>query len=731
MPAEEVDVRALSALGRIPDEDPSAIVSAVKYWVDGTEQQKWPRAMQYFENASYLLGSHLTRFFYTQGSGFGVHQFGVSDNSDFDVLIAKSADNKLIRPVETVTSMLTQNRPMGRVEPNSDLPEDEDAAALSTIVLDLLWERPLNMEARTREAALLGCMAGTVAIEIEFGATTLPIQIPKYKREIVKEPLLDEESEVEVQDGFETDFRRDIQARLWSYFHLTPDPGATSPDDMQWIARSSYEDIGWVKAMFNRQDPGYYPKHLEAISSPDNPSQSPLYWWTRLQDIIESPQYAMQGGGMLGSLLTDAGYAPGQTKFTVVDVRPTLEFPRGRTIIIAGGQLVFAGDSRCYIEDTDRPGQWKYPWRWHPYSFWGWFKMPGRFWHIALLSQLVPLQKKINAIDALVHANRTLMSIGQWLLPKHCKVPEGMMSGNPGQHVPYNHVQGMADPRPVDHKPLPQELLAERMQLSQSIDIISASGTVDSQLISASAARAGTLLNFLREEKLRSKSPMLQEFEAFLEGICQNILIEVQHGLVEEDPELTSRIRQAAREHSDMALGAFLGTSLRDHHAIKIDIASELLKSPEADATKALEYLQFKGGQVNPLENEGIIKAAGLDKYVKNPESSSVSMAKRLISRIVSGQIDGSRISPDMLGSLLMPGVAKASAMLPVFQRELLSDRFNSHPDPVKQLLHNLFFACEQLSMEEMMREFNIQMAMAGGMANAQEPAKPGAAPAQ
>jgi hypothetical protein len=717
----EYEISSLSALGRIPADDAEsaqALVSSLRYWLDAAEMAKWPRAMQIFENASYLIGNHLTRFYYTQASGFGIHQFGVTDSSQYDVLVAKTSDNKLIRPVETVSSMLTQNRPMGRAEPNSDLPEDEDAAALSSIVLDLLWERPLNMPAKTREAALLGCIAGTVACEVEFGPTQLPIEVPKFKTEKRRDEYLEEDVEVEVQDGFEAVFRNDIQARLWTFFHLTPDPAATCPDDMQWIARTSYEDIEWIREMFDFDSPGYFPEALDNIASPDSPSQSVLYWWVRMQDIIESPQYFQHGGGMSPhQMLTEAGFAPGQTKFTVVDVRPTTAFPRGRTLIMAGGQLIFAGDSRCFIDDG--AGQWKYPWRWHPYAFWGWFRLPGRFWHVPLLSQLLPLQKKINAIDALVHANRQFMAIGQWLLPKHSKVAEGMISGIPGQHITYTHVPGMSDPKPVDHRPLPAELLAERQQLEQSIDYIAASGVMDGANISASAARAGSMLGFLREEKLRSKSPMIQEFEAFLETISQNVLIEVQHGLTDEDPELSTRVRAAAREHSELAIQTFTGTSLRDHHSIKIDVASELLKSAEADANKALEFTQFVGGQLTPLEREGVQKAIGLNKFVKNPEASSVSMARRLISRIVGGQITADRVQGDMLYTMLMPGVAKASAMLPVFQRELLSDRFHSHSEEVKALLLDLFKACEVLNQQEMAQAFQMQLAMVQAQAAA------------
>ena len=162
----EFNTESIYALSRIPVdtfEAREALESAIVDIIGQLETVKWPRGLQYFENASFLQGNHLTRFYYTT-DGFGIHRFGTHDNSSFDSLIAKVADNRLIRPVESVVSLLTQNRPHPRVEPNSNTPEDEDAAALAEIVLDLVWDRPLNMQRVLREAAFVGCICGTAAI---------------------------------------------------------------------------------------------------------------------------------------------------------------------------------------------------------------------------------------------------------------------------------------------------------------------------------------------------------------------------------------------------------------------------------------------------------------------------------------------------------------------------------------------------------------------------------------
>jgi hypothetical protein len=664
----------------------------------------------YFENASYLSGNHLTRYYYSADSGLGIHQFGLHDRSVHDTTIAKVADNRLIRPVETVVSMLTEMQPEGRVEPGSDLPEDEDAADLSQLLLDLVWEKPLGMPKKIRQAAMVGTICGTVAMEIEYGPTDVPVEVPKFKIRKRKNPFADDEGqpdeiEEQVEDGTEVEFKSNIMARVWTPFHLNPDPSATCPEDMKWISRSSFEDVEWVKEEFNVDAEGYYPENLDGVGS-DSATKSPLFWWAKFQDILESPQYAQHGGGLTpNSFNVHGGSAPGQCIFTVIDVKPSRQHPRGRTLILASGKLLYCGDARAWSE--------KYPERWHPYAFWGWFQMTGRFWAIPLLSEIVPLQKKINAIDALVHANRQYMSIGQWMVPKHSKVPAGMTSGIPGADVKYTAIPGMSDPAKVKHEPLPAELLQERADLLQAIDYIAASGVTDGAQISKSAARSGVLLDFLRKEKLRSKSGMLQDFETFLETIAQNILIEFQLNMTQEDPDLTQRLAQAAREHSSLTIQTFVGASLRDHHAVKMDVASALMKSPEAQEQKAMDVLQYGNAQggLGPAEKQAVYKAIGFDKFIKNEENASVARARRLIRRIVTGQVED--LDPEKISSLTMPGVDSPRAMLPIFQRAILADKFNDYERPVKAALYALFEVYQKMNAAEQDRAFQMQLALA------------------
>jgi len=685
---------SLLALGIIPADDESgrlALTTAINRWVYGTQLAQWPRALQAFENASYLMGNHIARFYYDSSNGFGVSSGnnyvpgmpgGESDT------VPRTSDNRLPRAAEAMAGLLTETEPSPRVTPNSDSPEDEDAAALSEILLRLVYERPLNMPELLREACSIGAIFDGVIAESDYSETGERVEVPTMGAITQVDALTGEEVDVPVQTGSSIEARRDADVTMWTPLHITVDPAATNTKNITWVARTTFEDVDAIKARFvqnkdRTEEDGYFLKADDVVSQQSG-ANSPLFWYVRIQDLLASPQ-STYGGGLVSSLMNASGTLPNQTQFTVIDVRPSDQHPKGRTLVVAGGKLIYAGKARAWSE--------KYPWRWHPYSFWSWFKIAGKFFGMAMLSEIVPLQKRINAIDNLVQKNREYMAIGQWFLPKHSKVKLGMVGGMPGSQYEYTDVAGLSKPERVKNDPLPSDLFEERQNLVAAIEYISGTGTLDDQ-IAQSAARAGVVLDFLRNEKLRNKSPMLRSFEQFVENISQNVLIDMQLNLAQEDPVLTDRLRQAAREHSLLSIQAFTGASLRDHHAVEIDISSELRHSPEAAEQRATEFFQFAQGNVSPAERAGLLAAMRLDKFIKNEQDSSLQRARRMISRIQSGMVDA---------LLPMPRIDDPTVMAPEFQRACLSDRFNDYPDEVKQALLQGFdyYAAEAAAAEE------------------------------
>jgi hypothetical protein len=706
-------INSLLSLGTIPaktEDDRAALTRAIEMWVSGQTLAQWPRALQAFENTSFLLGNHVTRFMYDAGNGFGVSGGSVIGSAPGENLdnVPSTFDNRLPRAVESMVGLLTEIEPAPRVMPNSDSPEDEDASDLSEIVLNLVYERPLDMPALLREAATIGAIFDGAILETDYSETGERIEVPRLTFETQTNTITGDDEAVPVEDGTETVERRDENASVWTPLHITVDPGATRPSNLTWVARSTFEDVDAIRERLvqnaqRTEAQGYFLKADDEIAIIAG-SNHPLYWYTRIQDLLASPQNSF-GGGLAASLLNTQGALPNQTLFTVIDVKPTAAFPRGRTLVIAGGKLLYAGDARSWSE--------KYPWRWHPYAFWSWFQIPGKFFGMGMLSEIVPLQKRINSIDFLLQKNREFMAIGQWWIPKHTKVKLGMIGGLPGQQYEYTDVQGLGKPERVQNQALPSDLYEERQNLVSAIEYISGTGTLDDQ-VAQSAARAGVILDFLRNEKLRNKGPMLRNFEKFVEVASQNILIDLQLNLLAEDEDLTNRVKLAARDHSSLSIQTFTGASLRDHHAVTIDIASELRHSPEAAEQRATEFFQFAQGNVSPAERAGLLDAMRLSKFVKSEQNDSLQRARRMVARISTGMVEA---------FLPMDELDDASVMAPEFQRACLSDRFLDYPDEVKSALLKGFYFYNDIMKQEAQAQM-MQDLMMQGLAPSQMIAK-------
>jgi hypothetical protein len=457
---------------------------------------------------------------------------------------------------------------------------------------------------------------------------------------------------------------------------MNVDPAATDdPDSLTWIYRQNYVDIAQIQDEFNKKEEGYLPENLKGISDAEGYSY-PLYWWERIKDLIDSPDGGMRFGSRI--MGPSSGNAPNQTIMRVWYCKPNRYFPRGRTLITAGDSLIWHGDSLAYYPE--------YKWRWHPMSISRFWRIPGRFWGHSLVGALLPMQKRINAIDSLVQLNREYMSIGQWIVPRQAKVADGALSGVPGHRVNYTGT-AHGKPEKIDHQPLPAELIGERELMQRQIETLSGTQQMY-EMMGKSNIRAGVMLQFLQKQMMKSRSAMLQDYEVFLETIGQNILIEVSKNVTEQNSQLTSRIAAAARDHSNLSVRHFLGSDLRDNVRIKLDIASALQKSPEAKQERAVQLVQFLADRLDDAQLGLIFQELDLDDLATQI-SPDFERATRMVSQITQG--DFSVVSP-------MRGIDRSDIFMNVIKREMQSGRFDEYDDQIKQVL--VFLYDEYASME-------------------------------
>ncbi|MCI0422123.1 MAG: hypothetical protein L0312_23330, partial [Acidobacteria bacterium] len=408
-------------------------------------------------------------------------------------------------------------------------------------------------------------------------------------------------------------------------------------DDMSWVMREYYTPV--IALVDKYANPklqkelggvrnGWYWDNLTAVKEMDIQTL-PLWWWERFSDMVEGPGQGLWAG--------TPELWKGYTVVRVFDRKPNPKWPRGRTIMVAGDQVIY--DSPKSVGARAYDPRW--PWRWHPYVRFRWEGQQGSPYGRALVTKLLPPLKRINSIDTtLIMWSRTV-PIATWLAPKGAGIIEDIWTGRPGHVWEYDPVRTKGfKPEPVFPMPYPNQLLEERIMRLQQMEAIA--GTQDIlRGERPTGVNSATMIDILRKQALLSRSPILQAWDESLQLEGGFLLQEVSKH-VRDDPRYAERMRVLAREKkSTLTIRTFSGSDISDNTTVRVDTASMAFVSKEAREAKALEFLQYAAALVTlPFGiQQGILTELGL-KDMLNPAGPDVDRAKRMISWIKQGQFE-------------------------------------------------------------------------------------------
>ncbi len=654
------------------EKDVDRLSQAIDAHLQHARERKWSRAMQWFRNAAFLAGQHMDTFKYAQGGTFTQSTVVIPPRLQ-DAMSPQMVDNHVLRIVQANIAELTGTNPYPLIEPASLSPDDQDLAEIGKLILQVLWETPLRVPEKLRMLVGYLSVTGTAGAETLFGQMYGVEQ--KLKKELQDIPDL--VSGGTVKDWVETGepewvYKSGLNMRVWSGFHLDVNPDATSdPDSLTWICRTTFEDVTLMQEMFKGE--GFIKGALKGIG-PQDCSDDALWHWEQMKDLIDSPASDLPLALERGSRRSLSQCV----RVRMIDCRPNLEHPMGRTIIQVGGRVVYAGPSRSWSEE--------YPERWTPVRIARWWTLPGRFEGVPLISPLVPLQKRINALHAIIRLNRQHMGIGAWLLPKVCNVPEGFIGPMAGQNITYRPGPRGEKPERMEFQPLTPDVWEELAMCVSSMERIG--GIAGAQLSSSSspsAIRSGTMLDFGQRQALQSKSALMLDFEAFVGGLAQDILQEVARNMP-DDPELLRRVSVAARGLGDLAMERYKSLDLRDNVRVQIDLRSQMLQTPEAKKEAAATFLQFAGQNMTAIERAKVAQVMGLDE-LESQVSAQWKRATRMVERILQG---------DVSVAVVLEGVDDPALFGEVIRDAMLSERALTAPPESKQALQSLFDSYSQ-----------------------------------
>jgi len=629
----------------------SAIASFSEYQNKHATTQHWGRTLVNVENILFSSGRH-----YQDGIvGGKIHNSsptGVGTLTEVrDTLrnIPRPTNDILGRYIEPNISLLTENQPRPRVTAKSDRAEDGNAAELSELTLEYLWEA-LKLPRKHRELARIVIHCGVAWLEVFYDRGKIRrMKVPQTREEeeftmnlpgggslrvpVARQvPVVDERGRPVYTADKEFG---DVVANIVSPFELHFSDEHWW-EDIEWtlkeefmpmeVFRSRYADYARARGFTKRN--GWSLEEIDKVGGV-SVHTLPIWWWERISRIIE-------GSGPNFNIGTEDQWND-HVIIRTYDRKPSEKWPNGRTVIVANNVVIY--DSPKAVGARVYDARW--PERWHPYIRYCWEGMVGNIYGRSLVSKLLPKIKRINTIDtAMIMWRRTIPYAG-WLMPNGAEPVEGFWTGGTGRLLSYDvsRTQGHK-PEPIYPPPFPESVFREREMQIQEMDMIA--GTEE---VLRGARPVGTtsssMLAILRKQVLASRSPIIQQWDESQQELGTALLQEtIKH--VREDPRYLERIRVLAREkHSRLSIETFSGEDLSDNVHVRVDTASLALASKEAREAKTLEFLQYAPSLMAlPMGlRQAVVEELGFAKGL-TPQGPDVQRAKRMIGFIRQNQFD-------------------------------------------------------------------------------------------
>lgn len=533
----------------------------------------WDENVRFYEGDQYIYWSkQLNRF----------EEIPVTRFNEF---VPRPITNFILQITNTIVAVMTKNKPTALAFTNSETHKDRNIATIAEATLDALWE--INDEQEKQiDAALLALLCGTVFKKTYWDPSKGPVH-----------------PEIDQPIG-------EVAVDVYSPFEVIPDI-----KNGCWYIEAGVKTLSEIQTMFCQKGEGYTGRGKEVVAA-ENLSTAMTY--------VEKLKTAT--GGYTGGS-TEAHTATDSAVLVQMYIKPTKKNPKGVHVIEAGGIPLYVGGYEFTdpsIEDS-----------WHPFDKFVWHRNPLKCHGISLVENLIPLQKKLNAIDSLIILNRMTMVSPQWLIPKGCN--PGYISGKPGLQITYKPRSaqgGMLRPERQNGIGLPADVHQERQNTKVEMHEIA----MDNEVLGGnqpSGVNTASALNMLLEQTYSKFSPYTQRWEKFIEKSQARKLRIVQAKYKEPRPYLIQKMKELKSDISRMKMDAFIWGDVRDNVSIRIEAGSSLPRSKVIEQSRLMELAQMNmfgplDPQQNPVGNQEFLTKFGVGK-ISNMVNADTIKAKEVI----------------------------------------------------------------------------------------------------
>lgn len=515
----------------------------------------------------------------------------------YNKFIPRPVTNYVFPITNTMVSLLTRTKPQIGIVENSDLSEDINRAKLADKILDAKWEMDKE-QLHYAMAAKMMMLVGTVYRKDYWDESGL---------QTVSIPVKDENGEV---TGEEVLKLGDNAISILSPFEVIPDynNAINSLDDGMYIAQAGMQDINWIKDNYNKKDNGY--TGLAEEVKEDKEMNTVLYYFQRLKGSTGHYGQIGEEPELKNSCL-----------FIECYIKPNNTHDKGLMIAVANNKCLYIAPCK-YTYSSGK--------NWHPYSMARYEQHPFRHHGISMVEQIIPIQKRINSIDALVILNRMTMAIPQWLIPIGCLVKNGYISGAPGLNIEYK--AGVGTPSKIQGMPLDPSVYREREEAVMTIHALAGDNEV---LQGNRPTGVGTAagLQILLEQAQNKFVTIVMGFESFIEASQTKKINLIRRFYKEPRKSLIDRIKAFNESNTAVEIDdLFNGKTLGDNLDVRVESGSSMPRSKvsEQQNFKDLAAQQIFGALdpiSNPMGNKEFLRKFDIKEFPL-PSARDVDRAK-------------------------------------------------------------------------------------------------------
>lgn len=504
----------------------------------------------------------------------------------------RSTTNLIRSGVDSLTSLLTKNRPSIFVFSNSDKSEDKGKAKFQKTLLEAKFEID-NERDKYNRAAKIGCLYGTVYRK-DFWNPNKGVYL-KYN-EVQSEEEQQIYEEISKVSNIESKAKYyqigDSDCKILTPNQVVPDlkNAVDSLDDGYYIIEANIINVDVVKSVYSKKGEGYTnnAKYINASINKNTAMES--------HENLQGSTGLDTGGKLKSSeentVLVLEAY-----------VKPNKDIPNGLMIVVCCGKVLYIKESPYIMTNGN----------WHPYSVFRWNKEPVRHHGSSLVDDVIEPQKRYNAINTFIVINRSYNAMPVTAVHKGSLIKKNYKDNSPGLTIEFVGQPPITLPGiPVDASIFKEAQEAEKAVKKGLGNYEILSGVKGTGVYSAA------LYNLMLEQVSSKFSTQIRDFERFIEK-SQNLKANIYKiNCNEPRPELIRRIKSLCIETPETVIDDFFnGRMSADEINLKIEVGSMLPKSriAEQNNIKELMGLGFFGQvdpNVNPKGHDELAKLFGI-----------------------------------------------------------------------------------------------------------------------